>query len=365
MKPDLRGMTTGELERHMAALGEAPFRGRQIAAWLHGRGVSHAADMSDLPLKLRERLAREARITDLEPVSEKKTASGDARKYLFRLEDGETVESVFLTLETSRSICLSSQAGCPVGCGFCATGAIGFKRNLSAGEIVDQFLKVRARLAKGERITNVVFMGMGEPLLNFDNVARAITIFTSKEGPGFSPRRITVSTCGIAPGIRALISSGLKPELAISIVSADEKKRQELFPLARAYPLRSVVEAARAYSHYIKRPVTFEYTMLDGVNDSERDARLLGELVGPLRCKINLIRYNPAHDPRFTPNSDARMEEFRRRLKPFCETVTIRKSKGDEIEAACGQLRAGYGRPKSQIPNPNINRIQETEYRSR
>lgn len=346
MKPDLRGMTTGELEQHMAALGEAPFRGRQIAAWLHGRGVSSTADMTDLSLKLRERLAKDVRITNLDLVSEKKTAAGDARKYLFRLDNGETIESVFLKLETSQSVCLSSQVGCPVGCSFCATGAIGFKRNLSAGEIVDQFLKVRDRLMEGEQITNIVFMGMGEPLLNFDNVARAISIFTSKEGPGFSPRRITVSTCGIIPGIQALISSGLKPELAVSIVSADEKKRSELFPSAHTYPLRDIIDAARSYSHYIERPVTFECVILDGVNDSARDAQLLGELVGPLLCKINLIRYNPAHDPRFAPSSDAQMEEFKHRLKPFCATVTIRKSKGGEIDAACGQLRAGYDREK-------------------
>jgi 23S rRNA (adenine2503-C2)-methyltransferase len=341
-----------ELERYVAAMGEAPFRGRQIAAWLHGRGVARTADMTDLSLKLRERLSMEARITNLELASEKKTATGDARKYLFRLEDGETIESVFLKLETSQSVCLSSQVGCPVGCSFCATGAIGFKRNLNTAEIVDQFLKVRAKLLEDERITNIVFMGMGEPLLNVDNVVRAISIFTSKRGPHFSPLRITVSTCGIVPGIQALISSGLKPELAVSIVSADEKKRPELFPLAHDYSLRDIVGAARSYTHYIERPVTFEYVMLDGINDSERDARLLGKLVGPVRSKINLIRYNPAHDPRFAASSDARMEEFRRWLMPFCTGVTIRKSKGEEIEAACGQLRAGYSKSKSQIPNP-------------
>ncbi|MEJ2744165.1 MAG: 23S rRNA (adenine(2503)-C(2))-methyltransferase RlmN [bacterium] len=351
MKPDLRGMTTAELEKYMAALGEAPFRGRQIAAWLHGRGVSHTADMSNLPLKLRERLAMETRITNLDLASEKKTAPGDARKYLFRLDDGETIETVFLTLDTSRSVCLSSQVGCPVGCDFCATGAIGFKRNLSPGEIVDQFVKVRTGLKQEERITNVVFMGMGEPLLNVDNVVRAISIFSSKEGPAFSPRRITISTCGIVPGIQALISSGLKPELAVSIISADEKKRSDLFPMADVYPLRDVVEAARSYSHYIKRPVTFEYVMLDDVNDSAGDARLLGGLVKSMRCKINLIRYNPAHNPRFAPSSDARMEEFGRRLKPFCAAVTIRKSKGGEIDAACGQLRAGYTQGEIQMTN--------------
>jgi len=347
MKPDLRNMTTAELEQYMVSLGEAPFRGRQIAAWLHGRGVSSTAEMTDLSLKLRERLTSDTRITNLALASEKKTEEGDARKYLFRLEDGETIESVFLKLETSQSVCLSSQVGCPVGCSFCATGAIGFKRNLSAGEIFDQFLKVRDRLIEGEKITNIVFMGMGEPLLNVDNVIRAISIFTSKEGPGFSPRRITISTCGIIPGIQALISSGLKPELAVSIVSADEKKRSELFPAAHTYPLRDIVDAARSYSHYIQRPVTFEYVILDGVNDSALDAQLLGKLVGPVFCKINLIRYNPTHDLRFAPSSDSRMEEFRNRLKPFCSAVTIRKSKGGDIDAACGQLRAGYDSAKS------------------
>ena len=343
-QPDLRGMTSGELEQYMVAMGEAPFRGRQVAAWLHGRGAAHVADMTDLPRELRERLAREARVANLELVSERQTMKGDARKYLFRLDDKETIETVFLTLETSQSVCLSSQVGCPVGCGFCATGAIGFRRNLGAGEIVDQFLKVRARLTQGERITNIVFMGMGEPLLNLDNLTRAISIFTSREGPGFSPRRVTISTCGIVPGIHGLIAAGITSELAISLISADEKKREELFPLARTYPLHDIVEAARCYSRFIKRPVTFEYVILKGINDSERDARLLGELVGAVRCKINLIRYNPVHAPRFTASSEERMEEFRRWLKPFCAAVTVRKSTGGEIDAACGQLRAGYSK---------------------
>jgi len=341
-KPDLRGMTSGELEQYMIATGEAPFRGRQVAAWLHGRGASRIADMTNIPRELRGRLAREARVVNLELVSERQTRKGDARKYLFRLEDGETIETVLLTLETSQSVCLSTQVGCPVGCDFCATGAIGFRRNLGAGEIVDQFLKARARLTQGERITNIVFMGMGEPLLNFDSLTRAISIFTSREGPGFSPRRITVSTCGIVPGIHKLIAAGITPELAISIIAADEKKRQELFPLARTYPLHEVVEAARHYSRFIKRPVTFEYLILKGINDSKRDAHLLGELVRSVRCKINLIRYNPSHTPRFTPSSEERAEAFRQWLEPFCAAVTVRKSKGEEIEAACGQLRAGY-----------------------
>ncbi|MCX6339590.1 MAG: 23S rRNA (adenine(2503)-C(2))-methyltransferase RlmN [Candidatus Aureabacteria bacterium] len=343
-KPDLRGMTAAELAQYMVAMGEAPYRGRQVAAWLHGRGAAHAADMTDLPRALRERLAREAGVVNLELVSERQTRTGDARKYLFRLDDGETIETVFLTLETSQSVCLSSQAGCPVGCGFCATGAIGFRRNLSAGEIVDQFLKVRDRLTQGERITNIVFMGMGEPLLNFDNLARAISIFASRDGPGFSPRRVTVSTCGIVPGIHKLIAAGITPELAISIISADEEKREELFPLARTYPLHDVVEAARCYARFIRRPITFEYVILKSINDSRRDARLLGELVRSVRCKVNLIRYNPADNPRFTPGSEERAEEFRRWLRPFCAAVTVRKSKGDEIDAACGQLRAGYSK---------------------
>ncbi len=348
MKPDFKGMTRDELAEKMLEMGEPSYRGGQIAAWLYDRGVSRFAEMTNLPQGLRGDLEAEARIGNIELVAESAAPAGDARKYLFRLEDGETIETVFITLETSRTVCLSSQVGCPVACPFCATGAVGLRRNLTAGEIVDQFLKVRGRLREGEGITNVVFMGMGEPLLNLDNVLKAISILIAREGPSYSPRRITVSTCGIVPGIYELERSGLKTELAISIISADESKRRELFPLARQNPLKKVIAAAADYAGSIRRPVTFEYVLFKGLNDSHQDAQLLGQLIRKVPCKVNLIRFNPGRSFRFEASDEGRTAEFQEWIRPFCRAVTLRRSRGAEIGAACGQLRAGYGEPAAE-----------------
>lgn len=339
---EIKGMTGAELEQFMVSLGEPPYRGRQIASWLYKRGATDFAGMTDLPKALRERMPREARVMNLELAEEEATRNNDARKYLFRLEDGEMVETVLLASGKSRSLCLSSQAGCPVGCPFCATGRIGLKRNLTAAEIVDQYLKAQARLAAGEQITTIVFMGMGEPLLNLDNVVRAITLLTSAEGPALSPRRITVSTCGIVPAIYELVATGLKPELAISVIAADEAKRAALFPRAKQYSVKKIMEAALFYARSIKRPVTFEYILLKGINDSRSDAQLLGRLVRSIPCKINAILYNAAGDPRFQPPDERSAGQFLAWIKPYCMAATLRRSKGGEIDAACGQLRARY-----------------------
>ncbi|MEI6633953.1 MAG: 23S rRNA (adenine(2503)-C(2))-methyltransferase RlmN [Chlamydiota bacterium] len=388
MKINLKGMTRPELERHLASMGEDAYRGRQIAEWLYRHGASTFAEMTTLSKGLRARLDAEARIGNLASVSETASAGGDALKYLFRLEDGEAIETVLVRLARGRSVCLSTQVGCPVGCAFCATGALGFRRNLDAGEIVDQFLKVRAALPEGERPTHVVFMGMGEPLLNLDGVEKAILILASPEGPALGPRRITVSTCGIVPGIRRLAAAGLRTELAVSLIAADESVRKSLFPLAGEYPLEDVVRAAGDYAAGIGRPVTFEYLLLRGVNDSRADAQRLGRLIRGVSCKVNLILYNPARGrrfeasdesptppprrealspppdsltptprraafrppsgsggaqaARFEPSDESRASEFRKWLGPSCIAVTVRRSKGAGIDAACGQLRAGY-----------------------
>lgn len=368
MKPDLKGMTRAELERHLASMGEQPYRGRQIAEWLYRHGASTFAQMTTLSKGLRERLEREARIGNLAPAAEAASAGGDARKWLFRCGDGEAIETVLMRLRNSRSVCLSTQIGCPVACRFCATGALGFRRNLSAGEIVDQFLKVRSLLPEGERPTHAVFMGMGEPLLNLDAVERAIAILTSPEGPALGPRRITVSTCGIVPGIRRLAAAGLRTELAVSLIAADEERRRTVFPPAAEYPLTEVVRAAGDYAAAIGRPVTFEYILLKGFNDSPLDARRLGRLIRRIPCKVNLILYNPAPaapgrtsrpeesdgggpgrsrrfdtntTPRFHTSGEARAAEFAKSLASSCIAVTVRRSRGADIGAACGQLRAG------------------------
>lgn len=344
MKIDLKGLAPVELRLFVQTMNEPAYRGSQIAAWLYLRGVNSFEDMTDLSKILRQRLENNAVIGHIKHVKETSTTAGDSRKYLFQLEDGETIETVFIKLGTSQSLCLSTQVGCPMACVFCATGGIGFKRNLTAGEIVDQFLKVREGLQQNERITNIVFMGMGEPLLNLENVAKSIAIFTSKEGPAFSPRRITVSTCGITAGIHEMIKRELKPELAISIIAADEEKRAGLFPKAARYPLDEIIQASRAYEHHIRRPVTFEYTLIKDVNDTKADAAALGKLIRGVSCKINLIRYNAAPGARFQASLPERAKQFQSWLKPFCRMVTIRVSKGEEIQAACGQLRAGYAK---------------------
>lgn len=342
MKPDLKGMTRGELERYMASIGEAPYRGRQIAEWLYRHGAASFDEMTTLSKGLRGRLADEAKIGNIVPLSETADPGGGARKYLFRLEDGETIETVFIRLAHSRSVCLSSQVGCPAGCAFCATGAMGFRRNLSAGEIVDQFLKVRASLPGDARPTHAVFMGMGEPLLNIDEVQNAIRILLSPEGPGLGPRRVTVSTCGIIPGIRRLAGAGLRVELAVSLIASDEEVRGSIFPLARKYPLAEVVAAAGEYAASVGRPVTFEYLLLKGLNDSRDDAGRLARLLRGVRCKVNLILYNPAGTGGFEPSGEPRAAEFAKWLIPARVAVTVRRSKGARIGAACGQLRAGH-----------------------
>lgn len=342
MKPDLKGMTRAELERHLASIGEDPYRGRQVAEWLYRHGSPTFSEMTTLSKALRARLEGEARIGNLAVVSEAASPGGDARKFLFRLEDGEAVETVLMRLAHSRSVCLSSQVGCPVGCAFCATGVLGFRRNLRPGEIVDQFLKVRAGLPEGEHPTHVVFMGMGEPLLNLDAVEKAILILSSPEGPALGPRRITVSTCGIVPGIRRLAAAGFRTELAVSLIAAEESVRKSLFPLAAEYPLEDVMRAAGDYATWIGRPVTFEYLLLKGVNDSREDARRLERLIKGVSCKVNLILYNRARGQRFESSDESRAAEFRKWLGPSCLAVTVRRSKGGGIGAACGQLRAGY-----------------------
>jgi len=366
MKPDLMGMSFAELERLLASMGEQPYRGRQIAEWLYRHGASAFAEMTTLSKCLRERLEREARIGKLDAAAETTSAEGDARKWLFRLEDGEAVETVLMRLKNSRSVCLSTQVGCPVGCRFCATGALGFRRNLTAGEIVGQFLEARRLVAEDERPTHAVFMGMGEPLLNLDAVERAIRILLSPGGPALGPRRITVSTCGIVPGIRRLAAAGLRTELAVSLIAADEQTRRRLFPPAEKYPLDELLRAARDYAAAIGRPVTFEYVLLKGINDSLPDAQRLKKLIRGIPCKVNLIRYNPAPAQGAAPavesargqgvgspsggaaagaarleaSAESRLAEFQRLLASSCIAVTVRRSKWAGIGAACGQLGA-------------------------
>jgi len=317
--------------------GEPAYRVRQVWDGLHRRGVD-PGDMTELPAALRRRVA-EALPPALELATESVADGGDTLKWLWRLGDGALVETVLMATGSRATACVSSQAGCAMGCGFCATGQAGFERNLSEGEIVEQV--VRARRAAGDRrLSNVVFMGMGEPLANYDRVVAAVRRMTGDLG--LSARGITVSTVGVVPGIRRLAGEGLPVTLAVSLHAANDALRDELVPLNRRYPLDAVVAACAEHRAATGRRLSFEWALMDGVNDRPSDAAELAERARPLGAHVNLIPLNPTPGwpTRGTPAAGVRA--FRDRLRTRGVNVTVRRTRGTSIDAACGQLRAGH-----------------------
>jgi 23S rRNA (adenine2503-C2)-methyltransferase len=334
-KVDLKGLDIGEMETFAQGLGLEAFRGRQIFRWIYQERVRDFEPMTDISRAIRERLSGEAAISELERVQTLRSIDGSI-KFLFRLRDGPYVESVLIPESDRLTLCISSQAGCPAKCAFCATGRLGYKRNLKAGEIVDQFLQAQG--VAESRITNIVFMGMGEPMLNLENVLKACRILNNDYGPALSQKKITISTVGIVHGMRKFVAMANKLGLALSLHSADEGVRQRIMPVARKNSLADIMVEV---GHYIKnsgRRVSFEYLLLGGVNDSITDARKLVKLVGGIPCKINLMRYNPVDGLAFERPDEADVERFRDYLLPRVYAVTVRESRGIDIKGACGQL---------------------------
>ncbi|MDZ7269137.1 MAG: 23S rRNA (adenine(2503)-C(2))-methyltransferase RlmN [candidate division KSB1 bacterium] len=331
----LLGMSREELVAFCLALGEKPFRGRQLFQWIYGRSATSFAEMTNLSLALRARLAETAELAPLEVVQRRLSRKGDAEKLLFRLADGLEVESVMMSEGDRHTLCLSSQVGCPIDCAFCATGKMGLLRNLSAGEIINQLLT--AQRVCGRKVTNVVLMGMGEPFNNYEAVIKACQLMADPEGPNLGQRHIVISTSGLIPRIRQFTAEGHKFRLAISLNATTDEVRNRLMPLNRKYPIAELLAAARDYAQQAKQRVTFEYVLLAGVNDSLQDADRLKKLVAGIPCKINLIPYN-AVDESFQRPPAGRIEAFYRRLQDLTAPVTLRWSKGDDIDAACGQL---------------------------
>jgi len=348
------GATREEVSAFLASLGEREFRADQILRWVYEAGAADVESMSNLPKALRARLTEQLIVVSSSVAEVQQSADGTA-KLLVALEDGERVETVLIPEGRRRTVCVSSQVGCPVGCAFCASGQSGFVRDLSAGEMIEQVLLARQkrpedrlkaglqtraedRLKAGlQALTNVVFMGIGEPLANFEALARAIGILTAPWGLGLSPRRITVSTVGLPERIRRLGELGLGVNLAISLHASDDLTRQRLIPGAR--PVREVVAAARDYLREAGREVTFEYVLIDGVNDSAADARELAALVGRLPILVNLIPLNPVAGLTLRESPAARAERFAAELRKRGVRVQERRRRGADIEAACGQLR--------------------------
>ncbi|MBI5574995.1 MAG: 23S rRNA (adenine(2503)-C(2))-methyltransferase RlmN [Deltaproteobacteria bacterium] len=343
-RTDLKGLTLPELESLLSRWGKERYRARQISRWIYQRFAEDFAPMSDLSMKFREQLAGECRISS--PPAEMVESSLDGtEKYLFRLEDGEAIESVLIPEEDRRTLCISSQAGCALKCGFCATGAAGFRRNLASTEIVQQVCFAARRLAeKGERLSNVVFMGMGEPLDNPREVSRAVAILLSQFGFGLSGKRVTVSTAGVIPAMLAMAKE-FPVSFAVSINAPRDGVRTSLMPINRKYPLRELVAAMKRIPLRSGRKVTAEYVLLAGVNDSERDAAELARLLKGARVKVNLIPFNVHECGGFESPLLEVADRFRDVLLAAGIQTITRERRGADIRAACGQLRgASAGR---------------------
>ena len=332
-----------ELEQLLREWGEPAYRARQLWAWLWRRLVTDYAEMTDLPKGLRARLSQELPLRLPRPGALQLDAEEGTEKVLLHLTDGEAIEAVLMREEERRTVCVSTQVGCPVRCAFCATGRMGYRRDLAPGEIAAQVLHFARRLREaGERVTHVVVMGMGEPLLNYEATLRAIRNLNHPQGFGLGARRFTVSTVGVAPGILRLAEEGLQVNLAISLHAPDDALREELVPLAKRWPIREVLEAAEAYVAATGRRVTYEYVLLSGVNDSPAQARALARLLSGRLAHVNLIPFNPAPELPFRRPPEARVEVFRRELLRRGVDVTVRRSRGVRIQAGCGQLRARH-----------------------
>jgi 23S rRNA (adenine2503-C2)-methyltransferase len=334
----IKDYTLPELEAWVQTLGERAFRGRQLYRHIYVRNISSWDQCTDLSRAFRNQLEFGSFLDSLS-VARVDEAPDGTRKYLFRLHDGGFIESVLIPDESRCTLCISSQAGCALGCKFCVTGSMGFKRNLSTAEIVDQVCQVQRDTALRSRITSLVFMGMGEPLANYDAVIRALRIMTDPNGLAFSHRRVTLSTVGLVPQLRRL---GLDSpvNLAISLHATDDKLRNELMPVNKTYPLADLMLACREYPLPPRKRITFEYILLDGVNDSPKQARELVRMLHGVRAKVNLIPFN-AHpgSPFGTPKEESILA-FQEVLQKAMLTAIIRKSRGNEISAACGQLAA-------------------------
>jgi 23S rRNA (adenine2503-C2)-methyltransferase len=339
---DIRDLTFGELKEELAAWGEPAYRAGQLYGWLYGKGAGSFDELTDLPKALRQRLAENFSFGALE-VIERLVSRDRAERYLFRLADGEMVEMVVIPARTRTTLCLSTQVGCKFACGFCASGKGGFIRNLRPSEIIAQVLFFRDKLSL--HLTNFVFMGMGEPLDNFDNVAAAIRIMNSPEGLGIAARRITVSTAGVVPGIERLKGLGLQVNLSLSLHAVNDELRSRLMPINRKYPLGRLLETCEDYVKATGRMMTIEYILLRGVNDSDAEAHRLGAAARRLRAKVNLIPCSEITGLDYEPSLKDRQQLFLRILGAMHLRATLRRSKGTDIRAACGQLA---GRVKTQ-----------------
>jgi 23S rRNA (adenine2503-C2)-methyltransferase len=340
----LKGLTLPEIREYFISRGEASFRAEQVFKWMYGDMVDDFDKMNNLPKSLRNKLTERLIIDTLGYSTNEISSSIGTKKYIFETNEGNKIESVVIPERKRTTLCISTQVGCPLDCKFCATGLMGYKKNLTAGEIFDQF-KLASKDYKESDITNIVYMGMGEPLLNFKETVKSLQIFAEELTTGISLKKITVSTAGIAPKIKELQETGLKVKLAFSLHSCFEDIRNKIMPINKKYSLKENVEALKSYAMNTKTRITFEYVMLDGINDRDEDIKALARLMSTIPSKLNIIPFNSlehmhpsglAGKLKSTPIE--RIHKFAEKLREKKITVMLRNTQGDDIAAACGQL---------------------------
>ena len=334
---DIKSFTLEELKEEMALLGEKSFRAAQLYQWMHVKLARGFDEMTNLPRSLKEKCAEKYEYTSVKVERMQESAIDGTRKYLFELKDGSLVESVLMKYKHGNSVCISSQVGCRMGCAFCASTIDGLERSLKPSEMLDQVYAIT--LLSKERVSNVVVMGTGEPMDNYDNLLRFLKLLTDENGLHISQRNVTVSTCGLVPEMRRLADEQLQITLALSLHATTDEKRRKLMPVANKYSIAELMEACAYYFEKTGRRITFEYSLVGGVNDTQEDARELTALIKDLNCHVNLIPVNPIKERDFVQSGTPEIAAFKNKLEKNGINVTIRREMGRDIDGACGQLR--------------------------
>lgn len=347
-KTDIKSLTLKELETLLVGQGEKAFRARQIYEWMHVKLARSFEEMTNLSGKLRSKCEELYTYTSLPAIQIQESGIDGTRKYLFQLADGKLVESVWMKYKHGNSVCISSQVGCRMGCRFCASTLDGLERNLTASEMLDQIYAISVHT--GERVSNVVVMGTGEPLDNYENLLRFIHLLTDESGLHISQRNITVSTCGLVPWMHKLADEKLQITLALSLHGSTDEKRRKLMPIANRYTIRQLMEECDYYFQKTGRRITLEYSLVGGVNDTDEDARELVRLAKPLCCHINLIPVNPIQERDYVQSDSSSIQAFKNKLEKNKINVTIRREMGRDIDGACGQLRRRHIVSEKPVP---------------
>ncbi len=334
---DIKSYTYEELQEVVMALGEKTFRAKQLYEWMHVKLARSFSEMTNLSNGFREELEKTYDYTRMDVIRVQESAIDGTKKFLFELQDGQVVESVWMKYKHGNSVCISSQIGCRMGCKFCASTLDGLERSLTPSEMMEQIYEI-TRIT-GERVSNVVVMGMGEPFDNYDSLMKFITLLTDEHGLHISQRNLTISTCGIVPKIKEFADAGLQVTLALSLHATTDEKRKRLMPIANKYMLSEVIEACLYYYEKTKRRITFEYSLVRGVNDKEEDAKELIALIKGMNCHVNLIPVNPVKECAFEQSHQKEVHNFKNKLEKNGINVTIRREMGRDIDGACGQLR--------------------------